>query len=200
MSDHTAEVPEQIQTERLLLHPFRAEDAEQVLEAVDESRAEVGRWMPWPPWLTEAEQSRQESVRSHERWEARTGFDYTIRRRDDGRFLGAISIQDPNWAIPSFDLGYWMRTSETGKGYTSEAVRAVTRMLFEVLGAKRVQIVCDQGNTRSIRVAQTCGFQFEGRMRHDDRLPNGELGNGVYYSLIDTDDAVSRLLGRTEST
>lgn len=196
MSEQQAEVPTEILTERLLLHTFRVEDAEQVLEAVDESRTEVGRWMPWPPFLTEAERSRQESVHSRERWEARAGFDYTIRRREDDRFLGAISVQEPNWAVPSFDLGYWIRTSETGKGYMSEAVRAVSRMLFAVLGARRVQIVCDENNVRSVRVAQACGFQYEGRMRQDDRLPSGELGNGAYYSLIDTDAAARQLLGR----
>ena len=41
----SARVPDRIETERLLLHAFRAEDAEQVLEAVNESREEIGRWM-----------------------------------------------------------------------------------------------------------------------------------------------------------
>lgn len=37
-------------------------------------------------------------------------------------------------------------------------------------------------------------------MRQDDRLPNGELSNGVYYSLIDTDESVQRLLAQPEAT
>lgn len=198
MSERRPEVPQEILTERLLLHTFRAEDAEQVLEAVDESRDEIGRWMSWPPYLTEAEQSRQEAGRSRDRWEAGKSFDYTIRRRADARFLGAVMIEDPNWAVPSFSLAYWIRTSEQGKGYVSEAVRAVTGMAFAVLGAKRVQVVCDEQNSRSARVAESVGFQYEGRMRQDDRLPNGELSNGLYYSLIDTDEAVGRLLARSE--
>jgi RimJ/RimL family protein N-acetyltransferase len=194
------QVPREIVTERLLLHAFRAEDAEQVLEAVNESRDEVGRWMSWPPYLTEAEQSRQEADRSRARREAGESFDYTIRRRDDGRFLGAVMIENPNWAVPSFSLAYWIRTSGQGKGYVSEAVRAVTRMAFAALGAKRVEISCDERNTRSMRVAEACGFQYEGRMRQDDRLPNGELSNDVYYSLINTDETVRRLLARSETS
>lgn len=190
--------PREIVTKRLLLHSFRAEDAEQVLEAVDESREEIGRWMSWPPYLTEAETSRQEAGRSRERWEAGTSFDYTIRRRADGRLLGAVMIEDPSWAVPSFSLAYWIRTAEQGNGYGSEAVRAVTRMAFAALGARRLEISCDERNTRSVRVAEACGFEYEGCMRHDDRLPNGELGNGRYYSLIDTDEAVHQLLAKPE--
>ena len=193
-----ARIPDRIETERLLLHAFRAEDAEQVLEAVDESREEIGRWMSWPPYLTEAEQSRREAGRSRERWEAGKSFDYTIRRRADDRFLGAIMIEDPNWAVPSFNLAYWIRTSETGKGYVSEAVRAVTRTAFAALGAKRVQILCDEGNVRSARVAEAAGFRLEGVLRNEDRRPDGTLGSTQSWSLIDTDEVVRRLLAQPE--
>lgn len=190
--------PDRIETERLLLHTFRAEDAEQVLEAVNESRNEIGRWMSWPPYLTEADTSRQEAGRSRERWEAGQSFDYTIRRRDDDRFLGAISIEEPNWEVPSFSLAYWIRTSEQGKGYVSEAVRAVAGMAFAVLGAKRVQILCDEGNVRSARVAEAAGFQREGRLRNDDRRPDGTLGSSLCYSLIDTDETVREFLSSSK--
>jgi hypothetical protein len=64
-------VPREIRTERLLLHTCRVEDAEAVIEAVDESRAELGRWMPGVPSLCEAEQSREEARRSWDRWVAK---------------------------------------------------------------------------------------------------------------------------------
>ena len=172
--------PREIAAQRLLLHSFRAEDAEQVLEAVDESREEIGRWMSWPPDLTEAGTSRQEARHSRERWEAGTSFDYTMRR------------------CPPFRLAHRIRAAEQGNGYVSEAVRAVTRMAFAALGARRLEISCDERNTRSVRVAEACGFRYEGRMRHDDRLANGELSNGRYYSLIDTDEAVHQPLAKPE--
>ncbi len=199
MGKNRPEVPREIVTERLLLHTFRAEDAEQVLEAVDESRDETGRWMSWPAYLTEADTSRQEAGRSRERCEAGQSFDYTIRRRADDRVLGALSIEEPNWAVPSFSLAYWIRTSEQGRGYVSEAVRAVTGMAFAVLGAKRVQILCDEGNVRSVRVAEAAGFQREGLLRNDDRRPDGTLGSSLCWSLIEDDEAVQRLRAQPES-
>lgn len=200
MSDQRPEVPVEILTERLLLHRYRDGDSDEVFEAIEESRAELERWMPWAQYIQNTEQLREGLPHMLEMWERGEDYGYTIRRQEDNRILGSINnYQSPNWAVPSFDLGYWMRTSETGKGYVSEAVRELMRVAFGTLGAKRVQIACDENNTRSVRVAEACGFQYEGRLRHDDRLPNGELSNGVYYSLIDTDEAVRRLLARPET-
>jgi RimJ/RimL family protein N-acetyltransferase len=67
-------------------------------------------------------------------------------------------------------------------------------MAFAVLGARRMQILCDEGNVRSARVAETAGFQLEGLLRNDDRRPDGTLGSSLVFSLIDTDDAVKTLL------
>jgi RimJ/RimL family protein N-acetyltransferase len=194
MDGQPVEVPREIRTERLLLHTYRVEDAETVIEAVDESRAEVGRWKPWVPYLREAEQSRTEARRSWDRWEAREDFALTIRRTEDNRFLGGTGLHSPDWTVPSFEIGYWIRTSEAGKGYVSEAVRGLLRVAFGVLGAKRVEIFCDEGNIRSIRVAEVVGCQLEGRLRNEDRLPSGELGNTLVYSLIDTDEATRHLV------
>jgi RimJ/RimL family protein N-acetyltransferase len=200
MSEQRPDVPREILTERLRLHQYREEDAELVFEAIEESRAELERWMPWASFIRDAQQLRDDMPRSLEAWDRGEDYGYTIRRREDDRLLGSINYQDPNWAIPRFDLGYWMRTSETGKGYVSEAVRGLVRVAFGRLDATRVQIACDENNTRSVRVAEACGFQYEGRMRHDHRMPNDELISGVYYSLIDTDEAVRRLLEQPEAT
>lgn len=125
MSEQRPEVPREILTDRLLLHRYREGDAELVFEAIEESRAELERWMPWASFIRDAQQFRDEMPRSLEAWERGENYGYTIRRREDDRLLGSINYQDPNWAIPRFDLGYWMRTSETGKGYVSEAVRGM---------------------------------------------------------------------------
>jgi RimJ/RimL family protein N-acetyltransferase len=194
MGEQDAVVPGEILTERLLLHAYREEDSEQAMAAIEESRAELEYWMPWAQYIRDAAQLRQEFPQQRELWETGRDYGYTIRRRADDRFLGSINFQDPNWAVPSFELGYWMRTSETGKGYVSEAVRGMVRVAFGTLGARRVQIACDENNIRSVRVAEAVGFQYEGRLRQDDRLPNGQLSNGLYYSLIDTDAVVRDLL------
>jgi RimJ/RimL family protein N-acetyltransferase len=200
MTEHAARVPTEILTERLLLHRYRDGDSDEVFEAIEESRADLERWMPWAQYIQDAEQLRQGLPQLLEMWETGRDHGYTIRRREDDRILGSINYQDPNWSVPSFDLGYWMRTSETGKGYASEAVRGLVRVAFGTLRAKRVQIVCAERNARSVRVAERVGFTREARLRNGERQPDGSLGDMLVYSLIDTDDAVRRLLSESEPT
>jgi RimJ/RimL family protein N-acetyltransferase len=76
----------------------------------------------------------------------------------------------------------------------SAAVRGLQRVAFGMLGARRVVISCDKSNIWSIRVAEGVGCQLEGRLRNEDWLPSGELGNTRLYSTIDTDEAVRRLI------
>ncbi len=187
-------VPREILTERLLLRPAWESDAEAVIEAIEESRSELQAWMAWPPNMRISDDVRQLAARGKSNWEARSDFGISIFRRDDGRFLGGTGLHDPNWNIPSFEIGYWMRTSEVGQGYGREAVIALTQVAFGNLGARRVQICCDPENARSRRVAESVGYTLEGQLRNEDRSPDGELRDTLVYSLIDSDDAVKNLL------
>ncbi len=186
--------PLEILSDRLLLRPLRASDAEAVIEAIIESRAELNPWMAWEPSMQRAEDVQHLAIRGKAKWEARSDFGISIFRREDGRFLGGTGLHDPNWEVPSLSIGYWLRTSETGKGYVREAVTALSRVGFGQLGLRRMVITCAATNTRSRRVAESVGYQLEGRLRNDERLPNGDLRDTLVYSLIDSDRVVRTLL------
>ena len=72
--------------------------------------------------------------------------------------VGSSGLQGIDWEVPKFEIGYWCRTSFTGRGYITEAVRGITAFAFEALGARRVEIRCDSRNHPSVRVAQRAGF------------------------------------------
>ena len=94
-----------------------------------------------------------------------------------------------NWAIPSFEIGYWVRTSKARNGYILEAVNAVARYAFEQLKAKRLEIKCDADNHRSIQVAERLGFQLEGRLRKNEFKCDGQsLRDTLIFSRMDTLD------------
>lgn len=186
--------PREIVTERLLLRPIQESDANDVIEAISESQAELDGWMAWTPYMQTPEDARKLARRVRTNWEAQSDFGLGIYRRDDGRFLGGTGMHDPNWAIPSLSTGYWMRTSEVGKGYVREAVTGLTRVGFGTLGLRRMVITCASTNVRSRRVAEAVGYVLEGCLRNDDRLPNGDLRDTLVFSLIDSDDVVRKLL------
>jgi RimJ/RimL family protein N-acetyltransferase len=193
------EIPREILTERLVMRPPRESDAEAVIAAIEESRAELERWMAWAPFMRTAEDARNWARRCLDAWNdpGSTDLPLGIFRREDGRFLGGTGFHRAKWDVPSLDIGYWMRTSETGKGYVRETVTALTRVGFDQLGLKRLVITCAGTNDRSRRVAEACGYVLEGRLRNDERLPDGSLRETLVYSLIDTDDAVREMLSAT---
>lgn len=192
----TPSVPDRIETERMVLRPVREADAEALIEAIDESRAELTEWMAWAPSMRTVDDARDFCRRVERFWRDPDGDDFMLGMflREGGRFLGGTGFHRAQWYIPSVDIGYWMRTSEVGKGYMREAVAGLTRVGFGELGMQRMVITCASTNDRSRRVAEACGYQLEATLRNHDRMPSGDLRDTLVFSLIDTDDVVRRLL------
>lgn len=193
------DIPRETLTERLVIRAYQPGDAAAMLEAIDESRAELDPWMAWAPAMRTVEDAERFMGRAVTVEPGDTDFVLGIFRRTDGRFLGGTGYHDIDWRVPKMSIGYWMRTSETGKGYVRETVTALTRVGFGQLGLRRMVITCAGTNDRSRRVAEACGYQFEGRLRHDERLPDGSLRDTLVFSLIDTDETVRRLLADAPS-
>ncbi|MBV9469276.1 MAG: GNAT family N-acetyltransferase, partial [Abitibacteriaceae bacterium] len=99
-------------------------------------------------------------------------------------FVGGSGLHPRDWAVPSFEIGYWCRKKFQGQGYITEAVHGITRFGFETMGAQRIMIRCDSRNTRSRSVAERAGYQLEGELRHDSLTPEGEVRNTLVFSKI----------------
>jgi len=86
--------------------------------------------------------------------------------------------------VPKTEVGYWLRSSETGKGFASECVIALSKWALDVLGAKRVELVTDEKNLGSRAVAERCGFGLEGIMHNVMRDTDGNLRNSCVYARL----------------
>ncbi len=105
-----------------------------------------------------------------------------------GSILGATGLHEPDWALRSFEIGYWLRASVVGHGYAGEAVKGLCRMAFKDLDARRIEIRCDPRNDRSRRVAESLGCIYEGRLRKVTLDPLGHPRDSLVFSLIDDDN------------
>ena len=74
-----------------------------------------------------------------------------------------------------------------GNGYVTEAVSALIKELFENAKAHRIQIETDDTNSRSIAVAQRCGFIKEGHLRENKKNPDGTISGTLYYGILKSD-------------
>ena len=100
-------------------------------------------------------------------------------RRDDGLEL---------------EVGYWIAKPFWGRGFAPEAVRAMQRYAFETLGCKALWCGYYEGNNKSLRVQQKCGFV----PHHVERDVSCELMGDVrteYFTFLTREDWRGRAEG-----
>ena len=180
-------LPDELRSGRLVLRPYRLEDAEALYAAIDESRGHLAPWMPWLRHYRDIDDARDFCLQSAARWLQRADLALGIFNALNGRFLGSTGLHRFDWHARTFEVGYWLRQSATGQGYASEAVRLQARLAFAELDARRLELRCDSRNVASRRVAERLGFVFEGQLRNDSLDPDGEIRDTLVFSLIPAD-------------
>jgi RimJ/RimL family protein N-acetyltransferase len=182
------DLPEAIATERLWLRPPRAGDGVACNEAVVQTLAELKPWMPWAQAAPTLQESELECRRMATRFARREDLPLLIFERGaDGRYgrmLGGTGLHRMDWSVPRFEIGYWRRSGEGGRGLISEAVRALTRLAFDTLNAQRVEVRMSSHNHKSRAVAERCGFTLEGVLRRDSLDVDGQARDTAVYSRV----------------
>lgn len=179
---------DELRGERVLVRPYRVEDAEALREAIAESREHLRPWMLFADLHQTVEESRDWITTKISDWLLRKDLTVGIwEASEGGRYLGGTGLHPRDWAIPYFEIGYWIRVSAEGHGYMAEAVQLLVDFAFGSLGANRLEIQCDERNERSAAVARRLGFTQEGLLRNDDKGMDGSLRNTLVFSLITGD-------------
>lgn len=173
-------------TERLVLRPFRTDDAPAVARMLITphiSEHTLSFPHPYPPGVAEDWISR------HRAWADRgIHLQWAITLPDDTP-VGAIGIAlsaDP----PHGDIGYWVGPDFWNRGYATEATRAVIAHAFATLGLPRVQASCFVENGASARVLQKAGMVEEGVL--SDHLLKDGVPRDVRLFAITRDTAGER--------
>ena len=175
------DLPESFETERLLLRSARSGDGAALNAAIIESFTELRQWMPWAREVPTPEESEARSRQAQANFLARSDLSVRMIRLSDGLLVGSTGLHPIDWEVPSFEVGYWCRTSLVGQGYTTEAVRGVTLFALTHLTARRILIRCDAENVASQRVALAAGYVLEGTQANDRRTCDGRLRTSHTY-------------------
>lgn len=109
---------------------------------------------------------------------------FAIRTQVDDRLIGLIGLHTIFWAHREAFMGiqigerdYW------GKGYGTDALRALLRYAFAELNLLRVSLSVLEGNDRAIRSYEKCGFRYEGRERQAWTY-DGRRWDEIYMGLL----------------
>ena len=110
---------------------------------------------------------------------------YHIYLKETGEFIGSSGFHSSDWAIPKFEISYWLATEREGNGFMTEADTRIAQFAFEELGARRVEIRCDEENVKSQSVAERAGFTLEGVLKNNSlSLRDKDLRNTCIYAKI----------------
>lgn len=179
--------PSQIDTPRLMLRPPQAGDGALLYAAIMASLPQLREFSASLPWIA-GEQSVETSEiyarTAHANFLARRDFPFLLFTKDSGTFVGCAGLHRPDWNTPKVDIGYWCHTTQARQGFISEAVQELARLGFAELGLARIEIISDEKNAASRKVAEKCGFVMEGMLRNERKGPDGELRNTCVYARI----------------
>jgi RimJ/RimL family protein N-acetyltransferase len=182
-------VPDHFETQRLYLRAFSLNDAPQLHEALVESIRDLRTHLWFLPWVAEEPTPQSASLRcqrSLANYLLRTDLAYLAFNKQTSRLVGSVGLHRTDWAVPKTEVGYWLRSSEVGKGYATEAVREITSWALRRLGAKRVELVTAENNAASRAVAERCGFKLEGVLHNTMVRPDGSLSHSCVYAKLPT--------------
>ncbi|WP_151736831.1 GNAT family N-acetyltransferase ['Paenibacillus yunnanensis' Narsing Rao et al. 2020] len=177
------DIPESLESERLLIRAPQWGDGAAVCQAAQESIGELRPWMPWTSRLT-PEDSEASVRRSRLEFLERSDLRLMLILKESGQFIGGSGLHRIHWEARKFEIGYWIHTAWAGQGLVTEAVEAITRFAVTQLQANRLEIRCDARNERSAGVARRSGFTLEGILRNDQLDVDGALRDTMVFSKV----------------
>jgi RimJ/RimL family protein N-acetyltransferase len=143
-----------LETERLVLRAPRHEDVKAIAMLANDRRiAENTARIPFPYRLSDA----QDFIDQVNRPGSEIAFLITLA---DGTVMGACGLAFVERQPP--ELGYWLGVPHWGKGYATEAVRAVIDYAFTDLDHEAMASSARVTNPGSRRILEKCGFQWTG--------------------------------------
>ena len=179
-------IPTHLETERLYLRCYQPGDGQWYCAVSQKNRAHLTRYESDNVAMTiKTEEDAEIVVRDlAAAWVARDCFFLGAFDKQTEGFVAQIYIGVVNWALPEFQIGYFVDKDYEGHGYVTEAVMGTLQFILDHLKAHRVRLECDDTNVRSYRVAERCGMRREGHIRENKKNADGTIGGTLYFGLL----------------
>jgi RimJ/RimL family protein N-acetyltransferase len=169
---------EPLVTERLLLRRSRPEDAEAI--SAYRRDPDVHRFQGWERTDPDGVRHAIEEMADRAPGEPGGWVQFSVEDRSSGHLIGDVGISRAEGEPEVMKIGYTMDPGFQGRGYATEAVRALIDYVFDMLGANTVQAYASAENVASHRVAEKAGMQLAERFQ---RRHGGERWSGVRYEI-----------------
>ena len=171
-----------IETSRLLLRPFVAEDLDALFDM--RSRPEVTRYLYWEPATLDEvrpELDRRRRMRTLEE----EGGDLHLAAvlREDGTVVGDVSLDWLSAKHRQGEIGFVFHPDHQGRGLAREAATEMLRLGFEVFDLHRIIGRCDARNDASAGLMRRLGMRQEAHFVQNE-LFKGEWGDELVFAML----------------
>lgn len=182
-----------IETARLVLRCYIPDDAAKLQASINSS---IQHLLPWIPWAMEDPQDIDWMARFIR--QVRGQFDlgqdavFGIFDKGEKEIIGGTGLHN-RVGKDAREIGYWINAAHIGKGYATEAVRALIKTGFEIEGLQRIEIHCSADNTRSFNIPQKLGFTHEATLKNYSANRQGQLQDEMIWTFSATAYAIGSI-------
>jgi [ribosomal protein S5]-alanine N-acetyltransferase len=138
-------------------------------------------------WSSPAMKERAEAeallLRIHKQFADKSGFQWGVERKDDGRLLGTCTLFQVHAANQRAEIGYALASAYWKNGYMTEALTALLDHAFGPMKLRRLEADIDPRNANSMRIVGKLGFRQEGLLRERWNVA-GELQDSAVLGLL----------------
>jgi RimJ/RimL family protein N-acetyltransferase len=166
-----------LETERLLLRPFAATDFEPLLAM--QSRPDVARWLYWEARDAEAVRAALETKIAAD--DGLLSFAVVLKASQE--LVGDLSLSTVSAEHRQAEIGFIFHPDHHGRGYATEAARAVLRLAFAEHGFHRVIGRLEARNAASARVLERLGMRREAHLVENEWV-KGEWQSELVYAIL----------------
>lgn len=170
-----------INTERLTLRRFRADDAPHMFKNWANDK-DVCKYMRWEPHadILETEKTISDWLTLYEK---NNFYLWTITLNPSNIPIGSIGLFCINENDECYEVGYCIGKNHWNNGYVSEALKSIIKFGFESVGINRIEAYHSVKNPASGKVMEKCYMAFEGFARQKFKSISGFEDSNLYSIL-----------------
>ena len=152
-------LPDRLDASEIELRRARPEMADAIYEATIVSFKELHHWMIWAREIPTREALSEFLTAAQGLFDEDQEWNYVLVEKSTGEIVGSSGMHlhdDPGCP----EIGYWVRTDRTGRGYATSAASAIADAAFKYLPINQIKIRMDEANVASASVPPRIGFRL----------------------------------------
>lgn len=169
-----------LETERLILREINEKDKEALYELL--SDCDVAKYDYFYP-IASKEEALEFIKRYREELNEEEEITWGIISKETNNLVGTCCLGDFDEEARRAEIGYDIVRAQWGKGYATEAVKAIIDFGLTNMNLNRIEAFITPGNDNSVKVLKKLNFELEGIVKERDFI-KGKLEDGIIMAML----------------